>query len=283
MPQAWQQPNPGSGYQPQQPWSGPGGPTPPPVPYGPQQGPHSTAPPPGLGQSGPGGRGKRVNPVLVVAPLAVVAAIVIGIVIAFTLGDDSKTNSADTLGLVVPQSTKTSAPRASSAAAAPTAPAKAPAAAPGAAAPPGCTPVQPVPGAAPAGSGPVLDIGQSAVVTGQEYNDFEARVTLNSVCVQAAAFTSWSKPSAQGNFVLADITVEVVRGDVSASYIDFAVQTADGYRYKGDYSPVDPQLASFGLRAGQKARGFVLVDAPVGHNLLQWEPIFAANSAVWRY
>jgi hypothetical protein len=266
----YQQPGwPGGGQQ-----YGPGG--------GPPYGPGGAGP----GGAGPGGSGKRVKPAFVIVPLAAVAAVAVGLVIAFTLGGDEggtgqafrPAGSSQTAG------SPTAAPLAPSpAAASPAAPAVPanPGAAPGAA--PNCTPVNPVGGAAPAGGERVLDIGQTAVVKGQKYSDYEARVTLNSVCTQSAAFNDWSKPSTHGTFVLANVTVQVVRGDVSASYFDFAVQAADGSKYDGDFPPVEPRLAAFDLHAGQTGRGYVLVDAPNGHNLLRWEPIFAANGAVWRY
>jgi hypothetical protein len=212
--------------------------------------------------------------------LATVAAVAVGLVIAFTLGDD-KGGDGEAFR---PAGSQTAAPLPPSPTAVPPAAPPAPAnpgSAPRAAA--NCTPVNPVGGAVPAGGERVLDIGQTAVVKGEAYSDYEVRATLNSVCTQSAAFNDWSNASAHGTFVLADVTVQVVRGDVAASYFDFAVQAADGAKYDGDFPPVEPRLASFDLHAGQTARGYVLVDAPTGHNLLRWEPIFAGNSAVWRY
>nr|MDT0664199.1 hypothetical protein [Micromonospora sp. DSM 115978] len=77
--------------------------------------------------------------------------------------------------------------------------------------------------------------------------------------------------------------VEVVAGEVNATYFDFSVQTADGARYEGDFPPIEPRLAEFDLAAGNTVRGFILVDAPAGNHLLRWEPSFATAVGLWRY
>ena len=151
---------------------------------------------------------------------------------------------------------------------------------------PNCAPVAPVGGPPATGPEPVYDIGQTAhVVSNDEYDisDFEANVTVNSICTQTTAFNEYSEPPVQGVWVLADVTVEVLSGEVSAIYLDFSVQTADGARYDGDYPPIEPRLDEFDLAAGATIRGFVLVDAPPGNHLLRWEPSFSTGVGLWRF
>lgn len=280
----WGQQPPGGHWPQQSPQSGGNWPPQPPQP--PQQPAYQQGwPQPG---GPPGGGRKKTNPAFVIAPLALVAAIVLGVVIALALRDDGGggEQNASNPGSVLQPTTSTvpvddtetpaTRPPATSGTSAAGSP-------PGA---PDCDPVAPVSGPPPGGPETVLDIGQTAhIVNVSDYgtSDFEVNITLNGVCTQTTAFESWSEPPVQGLFVLADVTVELISGDVSATYFDFSVQTADGGRYAGTFPPVEPRLATFDMTPGSVVRGFVLVDAPAGDHLLRWEPTFANTAGIWRY
>ncbi len=104
-------------------------------------------------------------------------------------------------------------------------------------------------------------------------------MTLNSVCSTTGKVTEYGDPPNQGSYYVLNVTVEVTRGDTSASPSDFYVQTPDGTRYDGSYDDVKPRLSASTVKAGQKVRGNVVIDAPPGHGLLNWEPLFAVSPA----
>jgi hypothetical protein len=209
---------------------------------------------------------------------------VLGVVIALAVRDNGKDEAISPLNPTgLPTTTTLPEPTSVSGGQSPVAAAPPDGAPPGA---PDCAPVAPVGGPAPAGPEQVLDIGQTAhIVNDDEFDvsDFEANVTLNSVCTQSTAFNDYSEPPVQGVFVLANVTVEVIAGEVNATYFDFSVQTVDGSRFAGDFPPIEPRLASFDLQAGGTVRGYVLVDAPPGNHMIRWEPTFATTVGLWRY
>ncbi|MCK9894050.1 DUF4352 domain-containing protein [Frankia sp. AgB32] len=263
----------GTGYQQQAPAGYPGGQD-----YY-QQNQQGGYPPPGGGyppqggwQQPPGGPPqRRRNPLVIIVPLVVVAAIVIGVVIALAVGgnDDSGTVSAPTLAvptLAVP-TPGGSVPTQAAPAPTRTSPAGVS----------NCVAVTPQ--APPAGS---AGLGGSGTVVGEansSVSDFEAKVTLNSVCTTSGAVTSYGDPPTQGAYYILNVTVEVSRGDTSASPSDFYIQTPDGTRYDGSYDNVEPRLSASTVKAGQKVRGNIVINAPAGHGTLNWEPLFAVSPA----
>ncbi len=258
-------------------YQGPGG-------YPGAQGPYQQNPPGGWQQGGTWQQGggwqqgapppapqRRRNPLFVIVPLAVVAAIVVGVVIALAVGGDDSNDIA----APVP-APSLSAPGLS----APTPPVPS-ATATGPIGVSNCVAVTPqgAPGAGAAaigGSGTVVGEANSSV------SDFEARVTLNSVCSTTGKVTEYGDPPTQGAYYVLNVTVEVSRGDTSASPSDFYIQTPDGTRYDGSYDNVEPRLSASTVKAGQKVRGNVVIDAPPGHGLLHWEPLFAVSPATFQ-
>ncbi|WP_235609072.1 DUF4352 domain-containing protein [Frankia casuarinae] len=205
-------------------------------------------------------------------PLAVVAAIVLGVVIALAVrgGDGTEIASPPAPTVTVPDLPNTTA----------TATATAPTAtAPNATAPngvPNCVPVTPQ--HAPAAG--TATIGGSGTAVGRatsSVSDFEARVTLNSVCSTTGKVTQYGDAPTQGAYYVINVTVEVSRGSTSASPSDFYIQTSDGTRYDGSYENVAPRLSVSTLKAGQRVRGNIVIDAPPGHAILNWEPLFAVD------
>ncbi|WP_462186422.1 MULTISPECIES: DUF4352 domain-containing protein [unclassified Frankia] len=198
-------------------------------------------------------------------PLAVVAAIVLGVVIALAVGggDDTEIASPPAPTVTVPDLPNTTAT----------------AAAPTATPPngvPSCVPVTPQ--HAPAAG--TATIGGSGTAVGRatsSVSDFEARVTLNSVCSTTGKVTQYGDAPAQGAYYVINVTVEVSRGSTSASPSDFYIQTSDGTRYDGSYENVAPRLSVSTLKAGQRVRGNIVIDAPPGHAILNWEPLFAVD------
>lgn len=249
--------------------------------------------PPGPGQfqeqpgqwpqpAGPTPAPRRRNPAVIIVPLAVVAAVVLGLVIAFAAGggddDSDQTVAASTPATVTLPSLGASGAAAPGGGAAPgTAPPAGGAAAPQASAPAGCTPLTPA--NPPAG---VAGLGGSSSVTGKgtsSYSTFDAKATLNSVCTSTARVEEYGDPPVQGAFYVLNVTVEVSAGDISAAPDDFYIQTTDGSRYDGEFSSLVPKLYTSNVKAGQKVTGFVLIDAPLGHFTLNWEPLFAVQPA----
>ncbi|CAO5240921.1 DUF4352 domain-containing protein [Frankia sp. AgKG'84/4] len=243
-----------------------------------QQNQQGGYPPPGGGyppQGGwpqqPGGPApQRRNPLVVIVPLVVVAAIVIGVVIALAVGgkDDSGTVTSPT---VAPSLTLPT-PGGSVGTQPPPVPTQT-----GPAGVSNCVAVTPQ--APPAGT---AGLGGSGTVVGEansSVSDFEAKVTLNSVCSTTGTVTSYGDPPTLGAYYVLNVTVEVSRGDTSASPSDFYIQTPDGTRYDGSYDDVEPRLSASTVKAGQKVRGNVVIDAPPGHGTLNWEPLFAVSPA----
>ncbi|MCK9904396.1 hypothetical protein CC117_20190 [Parafrankia colletiae] len=233
----------------------------------------------------PGGTppGRRRNPAMIIVPLAVVAAIVLGVIIALSVGggdDTEPTASGSTLnpraaptGPVIPG--VTTLPGGS----VPTQPAGG-AQQPGA--PEGCVPVTPA-GPPPAG---VAGVGGAGTVTGNarsSVSDFEAKVTLNSICSSTGRVEEYGDPPSRGAFYVVNVTVEVSRGETSAAPSDFYVQTEDGSRYDGEFTSVEPDLYTSDVKAGQKVTGNVVIDAPAGHHKLNWEPLFAVAPATFQF
>ncbi len=203
-----------------------------------------------------------------VVPLAVVAAIVLRVVIALAVGGDD----SDDITAPVPAPSLSAPARPEPTAAAPSVTTAGPIGISD------CVAVTPQ-GAPGAGA---ADIGGSGTVNGEansSVSDFEARVTLNSVCSTTGKVTEYGDPPNQGSYYVLNVTVEVTRGDTSASPSDFYVQTPDGTRYDGSYVDVEPRLSASTVKAGQKVRGNVVIDAPPGHGLLNWEPLFAVSPA----
>ncbi|WP_026239573.1 DUF4352 domain-containing protein [Parafrankia discariae] len=223
----------------------------------------------------PPGRPRR-NPAMIIIPVAVVAVIVLGVVIALAVGGGDGSNPTATPPAVtnlgpgtVPTLTAPAVPGATTAPQQPSGPA-------------GCTPVVPQ-GAPPAGA---LTLGGTGTVVGtasSSVSDFEAKVTLNSICSTTGPAADYSDPPVQGANYILNVTVEVVRGETSASPDDFYVQTSDGSRYDGSFTTVEPKLFTLDLKAGQKVRGNVVIDAPPGHHVLSWEPLFATQPAKFQF
>lgn len=231
-------------------------------------------PPPGAWPQGappPPPQRKKTNPVLIIVPLAVVAAIVLGVVIALAVGGG---DGKDSVASPLPTPAITNLPQVPGTVAAPPPTV-------GASPPAGvdnCVPVT-AQGAAPAG---VAAIGGSGTVVGEansSVSDFEAKVTLNTICSTTSKVTDYGDPPVQGAFYVINVTVEVSRGDTSASPSDFYIQTADGTRYDGSYDEVAPRLSATDVKVGQKVRGNIVIDAPPGHGVLNWEPLFAVTPA----
>lgn len=217
----------------------------------------------------------RRNPAMIIIPVAVVAVIVLGVVIALAAGgDDSKPTA--TLPAVtnlgpgtVPTLTAPAVPGGTTAPQQPPGPA-------------GCTPVVPQ-GAPPAGT---LTLGGTGTVVGtasSSVSDFEAKVTLNSICSTTGPAADYSDPPVQGANYILNVTVETIRGETTASPDDFYIQTSDGSRYDGSFTTVEPKLFTLDLKAGQKVRGNVVIDAPAGHHILSWEPLFATQPAKFQF
>jgi hypothetical protein len=250
-----------------------------------QQNPQGGYPPPGTGYPPPGGwqqppppqppQQQRRNPLMIIVPLAVVVAILIGVVIALAVGGDDNSdnltapNPAPSLSLpgvpgagVADPSTPTPTPSPTRT---------------GPAGVTGCVPVTPL--GAPAGT---AGIGGSGTVVGEAHSsvsDFQAKLTLNSVCSTTGKVTTYGSPPTQGAYYVLNVTVEVSRGDTSASPSAFYIQTPDGTRYDGSYTSVEPRLSASTVKAGQKVRGNIVIDAPPGHGVLNWEPLFAVTPA----
>jgi hypothetical protein len=219
---------------------------------------------------------------VIIVPLAVVAAIVIGVVIAFAVkGDDKKDTVTGPTPAVttLPTSIPTSIP--SLPTSIPTLPgALEPTGGPSGVA--GCVPVGP---AAPSAAG-VAAIGQTVQVVGRatsSVSTYTVKVTLNSVCTTRGKVQDYGSLPKNGVYYVNDVTVEVVSGDPpSAFYTDFNVVTPDGRHYTGSRGP-DPVLNAINTQVGQKYRGNVAVDAPLGHNVFAWEPLFASVPARFQY
>jgi hypothetical protein len=235
--QQWPTFPPGGG---QQHWSGSPGADP-----GWQQQPPLGGYPGQEGYGPPGGQppdGRRRNPVMIIVPLAVVAALVIGVVIAHAGKDDRKDVAAPS--------------RAS------------------------CTPVSPVapskPGVASIGQ-TVRVIGERESMSGRTLL-YQADLTVHGVCLTHDR-VEYVKP--RGVFYVADVTIELIMIDaeritgfsplVTGGY-DFSVVTPDGRRYDGVRGA---ELSSNAptTRVGQKYRSKVAIDAPAGHNILSWHPL----------
>jgi hypothetical protein len=109
------------------------------------------------------------------------------------------------------------------------------------------------------------------------------RVTVHSVCSTTGPVRPYGELPRNGSYHVADITVEAISGNPrSAFYSDFNVVTPDGRRYQGKSGP-EPRLAAIYTQIGQKYRGNVAFDAPQGHNIVSWEPLFAQVSARFQY
>lgn len=237
-------------------------------------------PPPGGGFSPPGsyppgGGGwqqqpppppaKRTNPLLIIGPVAGVAAIVIGIVIALAVrGGDDKSVATATASSTFPS---TAAPGSTAASAAPT---------------PGTSSV--APGPTVAGMSPPRNINQTQNFTGgYTDNTYGGTITFNTIRTATGPVSSYGDPPKNGIFVIVNVTITGVSGKVSASPYDFSIRTADGSTYDSSYDSVDPNLRSSDLAPGKLIRGNIVFDVPQGNNTLVYSPLFVNTAPEFQY
>jgi hypothetical protein len=211
--------------------------------------------------------------VLILSSLGAAAVIVLVVVIVLAARRGGGTSGPPT---VIAQST-----------AAPTAPAVAPttppAPAPGQSAPAGCTPIQPPAGALGAG---LYGVGQTATVVGDGQSStstYTARITLNSACSSTSPVEQYGDPPKNGEYVMLNITVQVLNGSTMVYPIDFYGQTADGTVYTATVQGVDHEVNQDELDAGQKVTGFVVLDVPANNRTAYWKPLFATSPAGFEY
>jgi hypothetical protein len=95
--------------------------------------------------------------------------------------------------------------------------------------------------------------------------------------------STYSDPPANGLFIVANFTVQVVSGTVNVYPLHFFGVSPDGSRYDATYDEVGARLDADDLGSGQKVTGNIVFDVPNGNHLLYWEPLFATSRANYRY
>ncbi len=95
--------------------------------------------------------------------------------------------------------------------------------------------------------------------------DNKAQVTIADL----APTTPSQFASPSGELYSIDITVQALEGKVNVNPLYFTAKTADGTTLTADLIGVDDQITVTELPAGQKVRGLVAFDVPVGKPITQ--------------
>lgn len=124
-----------------------------------------------------------------------------------------------------------------------------------------------------------LPVGESVAVT---IFDGEGTVTLVAVERKAVAADEYADAPTKGNYVMLDVSYEATEGELNYNLFDWSVRDAEGRRYDagGSYDGYEPSLSSGTLSKGNKARGLVVIDAPVGPLTAEYTPSSIAP-ATW--
>ena len=124
-----------------------------------------------------------------------------------------------------------------------------------------------------------LPIGESVEVT---VFDGAGAVTLIEVERKAAGADEYADAPANGNYVALDVSYEATEGELNYNLFDWSIRDAEGRRYdaSGSYDGYEPSLSSGTLSKGNKARGLVVIDAPVGPLTAEYTPSSIAP-ATW--
>ena len=124
-----------------------------------------------------------------------------------------------------------------------------------------------------------LPVGESVGVT---VFDGEGTVTLVTVERKSAGVDQYADAPAKGNYVVLDVSYEATEGELNYNLFDWSIRDAEGRRYdaSGSYDGYEPSLGSGTLSKGNKARGLVVIDAPVGPLIAEYTPSSIAP-ATW--
>ena len=124
-----------------------------------------------------------------------------------------------------------------------------------------------------------LPIGESVGVT---VYAGEGTVTLITVERKTAAADEYADAPTKGNYVVLDVSYEATDGELNYNLFDWTIRDAEGRRYDagGSYDGYEPSLSSGTLSKGNKARGLVVIDAPVGPLTAEYTPSSIAP-ATW--
>lgn len=117
----------------------------------------------------------------------------------------------------------------------------------------------------------VAEVGQTV-----EFDDgygSAGTITLHSVRRVPPAADSPFEPPQHGSYVVIDVTVTAVSGDVSANPFGFRAQSPDGHTY--DYSDgadasIEHPIDSSPIAPGRQVRGEIGFDAPPGELLIDF-------------
>jgi hypothetical protein len=124
-----------------------------------------------------------------------------------------------------------------------------------------------------------LVVGETVEVT---VYDGAGTVTLVAVERKAEGADKYADAPAQGNYVLLDVSYEATEGELNYNLFDWTIRDAEGRRFdaSGSYDGYEPGLSSGALSKGNKARGLVVIDAPVGPLTAEYSPSSIAP-ATW--
>jgi hypothetical protein len=128
--------------------------------------------------------------------------------------------------------------------------------------------------------------GTAARVAGRSYSDgdYVQSMTVTSVTFSTAKQTSYGDPPSNGQYVIADITIQETSGKHSYNPYYFKVQTPDGSKYDCvTIGGAEPSLDSGTLLAGQRVRGKITCDAPRGRGAILFDDIGSETVASWTY
>lgn len=100
-------------------------------------------------------------------------------------------------------------------------------------------------------------LGESTEAEGSIY-------TVNAVDDPFVPSNSYSKPAAGNRFVAIDVTQEATASSDAANPLYFFLQDGQGYEYRPTWADREPSFSSGDLTAGQKRRGWVIFEVPLG-------------------
>lgn len=124
-----------------------------------------------------------------------------------------------------------------------------------------------------------LAVGEPVGVT---VFDGAGTVTLVTVERKTEAADEYADAPTKGNYVVLDVSYEATEGELDYNLFDWSIRDAEGRRYDagGSYDGYEPSLSSGTLSKGNKARGLVVIDAPVGPLTAEYTPSSIAP-ATW--
>jgi hypothetical protein len=106
-------------------------------------------------------------------------------------------------------------------------------------------------------------------------------ITLNAVRTMATAEGPIGGPPQKGIYLVADVTVKVESGTLSANPLFFSVAAPDGTTFESELGVLNNQISSNDVHAGRQVRGEVAFDVPRGQPLLMDFRIFGPPVATF--